>query len=94
MERQTREEIEKYCEKFEKDMLRTFDKAYRKGDPKMMKVGPHRRLFQLRSIFTLWAIALCLNSAGVQRWSIVRADLRQSARFLHFQESRQRGECH
>ncbi|KAG9030353.1 Exocyst complex component 5 [Tulasnella sp. JGI-2019a] len=33
----TREELEKYCEKFEKDMLRTFDKSYRKGDPKMMK---------------------------------------------------------
>ncbi|KAG8896568.1 Exocyst complex component 5 [Tulasnella sp. 403] len=33
----TRVEIDKYCEKFEKDMLRMFDKSYRKGDPKVMK---------------------------------------------------------
>ncbi|KAG8747424.1 Exocyst complex component 5 [Ceratobasidium sp. 414] len=32
----TREHIEKYCEKFEKDMLKLFDRYYRKGDPKMM----------------------------------------------------------
>ncbi|KAB5594612.1 Exocyst complex component sec10 [Ceratobasidium theobromae] len=32
----TRENIEKYCEKFEKDMLKLFDRYYRKGDPKMM----------------------------------------------------------
>ncbi|KAG8218675.1 exocyst complex component Sec10-like protein [Butyriboletus roseoflavus] len=32
----TRENIDKYCEKFEKDMLYLFDKCYRKGDPKMM----------------------------------------------------------
>ncbi|TCD69856.1 Exocyst complex component 5 [Steccherinum ochraceum] len=32
----TRENIDKYCEKFEKDMLHLFDRAYRKGDPKMM----------------------------------------------------------
>ncbi|TDL29692.1 exocyst complex protein [Rickenella mellea] len=33
---QTRENIEKYCEKFEKDMLNLFDRCYRKEDPKMM----------------------------------------------------------
>ncbi|KAI0082415.1 exocyst complex protein [Panus rudis PR-1116 ss-1] len=33
---ETRERIEKYCEKFEKDMLHLFDRAYRRGDPKMM----------------------------------------------------------
>ncbi|TFY78720.1 hypothetical protein EWM64_g5290 [Hericium alpestre] len=33
---QTRENIDKYCEKFEKDMLYLFDRCYRKGDPKMM----------------------------------------------------------
>jgi len=33
---QTRENIDRYCEKFEKDMLHLFDRAYRKGDPKMM----------------------------------------------------------
>ncbi|KAI6152210.1 exocyst complex component Sec10-like protein [Pisolithus tinctorius] len=32
----TRENIDKYCEKFEKDMLFLFDRYYRKGDPKMM----------------------------------------------------------
>ncbi|KIY74226.1 exocyst complex component Sec10 [Cylindrobasidium torrendii FP15055 ss-10] len=32
----TREAIEKYCEKFEKEMLNLFDRSYRKGDPKMM----------------------------------------------------------
>ncbi|KAG6337231.1 hypothetical protein ID866_1861 [Astraeus odoratus] len=31
-----RENIDKYCEKFEKDMLYLFDRCYRKGDPKMM----------------------------------------------------------
>jgi hypothetical protein len=36
--RQTRESIDKYCEKFEKDMLYLFDRCYRKGDPKMMHV--------------------------------------------------------
>ncbi|GAB1523618.1 Exocyst complex component 5 [Rhizoctonia solani] len=34
----TRENIERYCEKFEKDMLKLFDRYYRKGDPKMMAV--------------------------------------------------------
>ena len=33
--------IEKYCEVFEKDMLKLFDKSYRKGDPKMMAVRDH-----------------------------------------------------
>ncbi|KAI0004964.1 exocyst complex component Sec10 [Russula compacta] len=32
----TRENIDRYCEKFETDMLYLFDKCYRKGDPKMM----------------------------------------------------------
>ncbi|KAF7292335.1 Exocyst complex component protein [Mycena chlorophos] len=32
----TRENIEKYCEKFEKEMLGLFDRCYRRGDPKMM----------------------------------------------------------
>jgi len=38
MSSQTREQIEKYCEKFEKEMLNLFDRCYRKGDPKMMHV--------------------------------------------------------
>lgn len=32
----TRENIDRYCEKFEKDMLYLFDRHYRKGDPRMM----------------------------------------------------------
>ncbi|KIY49405.1 exocyst complex protein [Fistulina hepatica ATCC 64428] len=32
----TRESIDKYCEKFEKEMLNLFDRCYRKGEPKMM----------------------------------------------------------
>lgn len=38
MQAKTRENIEKYCEKFEKEMLNLFDRCYRKGDPKMMQV--------------------------------------------------------
>ncbi|CCM05558.1 uncharacterized protein FIBRA_07785 [Fibroporia radiculosa] len=34
--KETRENIDRYCEKFEKDVLHLFDRAYRKGDPKMM----------------------------------------------------------
>ncbi|KAH8915622.1 Sec10-domain-containing protein, partial [Atractiella rhizophila] len=36
---ETRDRIEKYCERFEKEILRLFDKAYRKGDPKMMSAS-------------------------------------------------------
>lgn len=31
-----RDEVEKYCEKFEKSVLRDFDRSYRKGDPRLM----------------------------------------------------------
>ncbi|KAJ8473503.1 hypothetical protein ONZ45_g16264 [Pleurotus djamor] len=34
----TREAIDKYCEKFEKEMLYLFDRSYRRGDPKIMHV--------------------------------------------------------
>lgn len=34
-----RDEVERYCEKFEKEVLRLFDKSYRKGDPRMMAVS-------------------------------------------------------
>ncbi|CBQ67730.1 related to exocyst complex 100 kDa component [Sporisorium reilianum SRZ2] len=33
---QTRESIDRYCERFERDMLKLFDKFYRRSDPKMM----------------------------------------------------------
>lgn len=41
---QTRETIERYCERFEKEMLRLFDRYYRKGDPKAMAVRLLRSL--------------------------------------------------
>lgn len=34
-----RDEVERYCEKFEKECLRLFDRSYRKGDPRMMAVS-------------------------------------------------------
>nr|CDI51276.1 related to exocyst complex 100 kDa component [Melanopsichium pennsylvanicum 4] len=33
---QTRDAIDRYCERFERDMLKLFDKFYRRSDPKMM----------------------------------------------------------
>jgi hypothetical protein len=36
-----RDEVERYCERFEKEVLRLFDRSYRKGDPRMMAVSPH-----------------------------------------------------
>jgi hypothetical protein len=36
---QTRDTIEKFCERFEKEMLKSFDRYYRKGDPKAMAVS-------------------------------------------------------
>lgn len=32
----TRDSIDRYCERFERDMLKLFDKFYRRSDPKMM----------------------------------------------------------
>lgn len=46
----TRESIERYCERFEKDMLKLFDKYYRRGDPKAMAVS-FRTLSISRLIF-------------------------------------------
>ena len=37
----TREKIERYCEQFERDMLKLFDKYYRRSDPKMMSHIAH-----------------------------------------------------
>lgn len=34
-----RDEIEGYCERFEKELLKLFDRSYRKGDPRMMAVS-------------------------------------------------------
>jgi hypothetical protein len=57
MAEQTRENIDKYCEKFEKDMLGLFDRSYRKGNPAMMTV----RILIRNSpfILTLVCAALC-----------------------------------
>lgn len=77
-----RDEVERYCERFEKEVLRLFDRSYRKGDPRMMAVrdscGP-RGNAKTDSVF----VALREDVAGLQRWSVMRADIRQSARLLH-----------
>jgi hypothetical protein len=54
-----RDEIERYCEKFEKEVLRLFDRSYRKGDPRMMAVGLSLSDFGRRLI----DVALCENAA-------------------------------
>ena len=38
---QTRDAIDKYCERFENSMLKLFDQYYKKGDPKSMAVRAH-----------------------------------------------------
>lgn len=38
---ETREKIDRYCEQFERDMLKLFDKYYRRSDPKMMSHIAH-----------------------------------------------------
>jgi len=81
---QTREAIEKYCEKFEKDMLNFFDKCYRKEDPKMM----HVRVLSLKAQpfsdrGSLSAKALCTNAPGFQWWCFMCTDIREPARLLY-----------
>jgi hypothetical protein len=66
-----RDEVERYCEKFEKECLRLFDRSYRKGDPRMMAVSGAFGLYSCS--------ALRKDSPGLQRWCILRADIRQSA---------------
>ena len=46
---QTREVIDRYCEAFEREILDLFDRAYRKGDPKMMHV--RLKVFSLFVLF-------------------------------------------
>lgn len=86
---QTRENIDRYCEKFEKDMLHLFDRAYRRGDPKMMHVCTVDVSNDLQLIAR---IALCTNTARLQWWGLVRASICEPARFLH--KSRARGHQH
>jgi hypothetical protein len=57
MNEQTRENIDKYCEKFEKDVLGLFDRSYRKGNPAMMTV--RIPIPNWRSVLILVEAALC-----------------------------------
>lgn len=71
----TKATIEKYAERFEKDMLRLFEKAYLKGEPKAMAVELfHTKLPQLSAFMHSVSdefdhhhlcslIALCSNPA-------------------------------
>jgi exocyst complex component 5 len=58
---QTRENIDKYCETFEQDILKLFDKSYRKGDPKMMHVRTITNI-QVAS-HPNHSLALCSNTS-------------------------------
>jgi len=46
MEGRVRESIEKYGERLEKDLLKAFDKSYRRGDLREMRV-PAQELFSI-----------------------------------------------
>lgn len=54
-----KDEVERYCEKFEKEVLRLFDRSYRKGDPRMMAVSLSRRVSQRAMLI---AAALCKDA--------------------------------
>lgn len=65
-------------------MLRLFDRYYRKGDPKAMAVCAFQQpLFDHTD--SSRTTALRSNSPRFQRWSIMYPNLRESARFLHFE---------
>ena len=69
-----RDEIERYCERFEKEVLRLFDRSYRKGDPRMMAVSTPLSLLG-RTI--QWStLALREDAAGFQWRCLLRADIR------------------
>jgi hypothetical protein len=51
---QTRENIDRYCEKFEKDILYLFDRSYRKGEPKVMHVSLMPHYSKIRSDNSEW----------------------------------------
>lgn len=78
---QTRERIDKYCEKFEKDMLDLFDRCYRKEDPKMMHVS-----FRLHiQIYPLTACpeVLCANVTRFQWRNVMCPDICEPTRLLY-----------
>ena len=90
MPQQTKDTIEKYCERFEKDMLRLFDRHYRKGDPKAMAVS-FWLTSRLNEADPPCTTALRTNATRLQRRPVVYPDLRQSARFLHLERASARG---
>ena len=82
MAEQTRESIDKYCEKFEKDMLGLFDRSYRKGNPAMMTV----RILIPNSSFILTSVetALCQGVDGLQWRQFVCSNIREPTYLFHF----------
>lgn len=50
---QTRDAIDKYCEKFETDMLKHFDRYYQRGDPTMMAVSEDVRALTVQMLSAL-----------------------------------------
>lgn len=88
---QTRDTIEKYCERFEKDMLRLFDRYYRKGEPKAMAVRLPVSV-AASPIADFWTYsALRSNSSRLQWREFVHPDLRQPTRLLHLEGARAGG---
>ncbi len=80
--RQTRENIDRYCEKFEKDMLHLFDRAYRRGDPKMMHVRAFDTACTAQFTYAC-TTALRANSPRLQRGRVLCASICQPTRLLH-----------
>lgn len=81
MAEQTRESIDKYCEKFEKEMLGLFDRSYRKGNPAMMTV---RVLFRNSPfILTFIGAALCQGVDGLQWRQFVCSNIREPTHIFH-----------
>lgn len=78
-----RDEVERYCEKFEKEVLRLFDRSYRKGDPRMMAVSAGTS--HSDGMLADGDIALRENTTRLQWRCLLCPDIRESARLLHFQ---------
>ena len=61
-----KDEVERYCEKFEKEVLRLFDRSYRKGDPRMMAVSRFRISNEVTDMCSI-VRRHCKISMGVHR---------------------------
>jgi hypothetical protein len=55
-------------------MLYLFDRCYRKGDPKMMHVRHDSLLYVVNSAYPM-VVALCTDTAGIQRWRFLCASV-------------------